>query len=183
MTISRAILVILLLSVPCALIGCGAGSNPVQANGSITSAPVQFRSLVSTLSSNTRSFAIGQVYTATLQVKNVGTMPVSVELSPEGPKFNAVVQQNAIEIWRRSRHIGGSVAGVFLPGPTIIVPNETQTYSFTWDGSNDQNQLEPAGHYTIKAWLNASSIDGVSLLPTDKETNLAPSIDIDLVAK
>ena len=157
-------LLILFLCGSTFLISCGSngGNTSAKSNGLVTSTG-QYQSLQITLTTRGVSRS-GETVPITFKVENIGTGSVFVTFGE--PEADAQVKQGDALIWQWS--FGKQFPSILNALP--IAPGQSKTYSLDWNQKDNEGSQVSPGSYTVNAWFNADSVDGVKVTP---QTDLA----------
>ncbi len=108
---------------------------------------------------------LGDTVPMTFSIKNIGD--TSVWVVYDCPDADVQVNQGYTIIWQWSF---GQVFACSGAG-SLLAPGDSMTYSRSWDEKDNEGNQVPSGSYTITAWFDAQSVDGVKVTPqTDLST-------------
>lgn len=150
----RTALLILLLCAPLLLISCGdSGQHTSQGNLLVTSTGQYGALQVSLTTSSVNN--LGDVVPITVSVRNVGDSTVSLTYGAETSVDVQVKQGDTVWQW--------SFANVFagLEMASQMAPGASMTFSRDWNQKDNEGNRVSGGSYTVIAWFEADSVDGV----------------------
>jgi hypothetical protein len=160
MIVPRACTVLLLLTLLPTLFGCGGGSNNLQTNGPIISAPRRSHGLEFTVSSDKSVWTFSDHVTFKLTMKNITTQPITFS-EIDCPFEDALIQQGNQTVWKYSHDIG-CVANNMAPVIATINPGESKIVPIDWNQKDNNNRDASPGQYTVTAWLYLLTINGMA---------------------
>lgn len=155
----KTVLLILLLCASPLLISCGdGGRNTSQVNVPVTTTG-QYGSLQVSLTTSSVN-SLGNVVPMTVSLRNVGDSNVSLLIDGE-PFADVQVKQGDTIVWQWS--FGKVFAGLELG--KSMAPGDSMTFSRDWNQEDNEGNQVSGGSYTVTAWFEAESVDGVNITP------------------
>jgi hypothetical protein len=105
------------------------------------------------LGTNEETYQVGAPVELTLRVQNTGDQPVRLQM-PTGQIYEFIVQRNGEEVWRWSQGRAFTQA----VQQWTLSPDETRTFTVTWDQrDNNGNPVEPGAYTIIGRVINSAN--------------------------
>ncbi|MGH8306781.1 MAG: BsuPI-related putative proteinase inhibitor [Gammaproteobacteria bacterium] len=118
------------------------------------------------------TFSPGQQIQFVLSVRNRSSSSQTISFST-AQQYNFVVLNSgsATEVWT------WSLGQTFSQNTTTlqIAAGQTQTYSFTWDQTDDSNQLVPSGNYEVIGGITCTNSSSSSSSSSSTVSNCMPT--------
>lgn len=158
----------------CAVMLLGATQCQTTNNGTGPDGPLFVTTLtVENMNGNSAStFSPGQQIQFVLSIRNRSTSSQTISFNT-AQQYNFVVLDSgsATEVWT------WSLGQTFSQNTTTlqIAAGQTQTYSFTWDQTNDSNQLVPSGNYEVIGGITCKNSSSSSSSSSTTVSNCMPT--------